>query len=1648
MKYSKQEIRDIITAAATEHNVNPEVLYKMASVESNFKADAVSPKGAQGWFQFMPATAKTYGVQDPTDLSQAAQGAAKYMADNLKKYNGDYELSLVDYNGGPRAVKNYVAGKPFAESAGYTQKILGDGTVRGSLSGQPMPQQPQGSVFGTNSVPTGIDNNTLARQQNLADQRNTLGTLPGRLADAAGLAFETENSAYAFFTRSPEESQTDPDFVLTEDIARQYAGDVPEDYRDFILSGQSVSAIKARRERYLSNQEKREQLYAQGAGPAVAATILAAGLDVPTLAGFIPFVGTGATFARLGRVGNIAANAAIGAVAGAGVEAAAGQFRPLAETSDVVIAGLAGGAVGSWIGATAKIAPNMGPELDAIQEAARRELIAIGAPTPPMLPAISERIKPKPRDLAVRGVDDVDMEILDPVAKATGPRLGGPGMDIEGEARFIDGEPLGLPGPRAEPGAPIQPESPLGIGMNKPPLLGVDKPVIPTGKPDDVPVDVPTAPIPTPPPKPKRARRTAPWKKDWDTPRFLKPFQSDLAKDPSGNDMLGIGKGEPVLILPEIDDLKGLGDYIEKYSKNDAYKELLKRITKDLNLSDIKLNIEEKMGRVAGEVGRFRLKHGSSPTNFFKQISLTRGSGFNERTMLHELVHYITGWHLDQAQFNLLKKGRPVFDTNPDAASDSAGFIKAMQSNAELMAAMDPKKVAAAEEMVKLFDFVRANVSGKARTHYENYGLKNVHEFTTMVLTSKSFQDMLRGLKLPGAKDNMFKAFAKKFATMIGLGTDDSALKKAFQLFDEMAGETDLMKKGDELRDKSVRAGNDWASKKAAATKAAKTPEELDASLKSINAEQFVANNPEAKDSVFGFGMGLEDRLMNANIPVQVRELAGKLFGTTKGYKGRGVVKESVWDEKLKLQNGWKTGLNKAGYAGFDKFYKDKGYKFYQTTTAKSEFQKDMYRLIHGKVTPEEVHPGVVEAVAAWRKTMRDVVDNINNPAKGTGGQKRGLTQKVETDADGNEVLTAPLDYNDNYVPRSADTQKWHQMTNEFGKEFMNDFFAQAFKRATPDMDDAKAAKLGEWYVKAVEDAKLNREESLLDAALSGQDKDWLAGSLRKFGVDDSVIDDIMSAFNPKSKQGSPTTSNLKFRALLDENTEVTLENGRVVSFEDFFNTDVLALGSRYLDRMAGSISMANKLDVYSTADETKLISGVLNREFGSSVTDGLTRRMKEDLDFAMAQIMGRPLEDMTKFTKSAEMFRNYNVASKMTMAVLNQIQEMAQIIGTMGLKAVLQAVPELKGFMRDARTGKLKSEFLDEFESLIDGAGNDLLNRIDWSANDDWVRTFGDSSVNQWLDKADNVSRKMADGVLKGTGMTGMMSQQKRIHAIALINHFHAAALGKKKLAFSADRLKWMGLEVEDTGKILGSLKQYTKQKSNGRVDTVDFAKWHTEDPDSYHKFMTAFQRESRRVVQENDLASTVPFMGKTLGKTFFQFMNFTIQAWNKQMMFAANYRDIETVQTMLWGIMMSSIVYTGRTYMDSLGRSDEERQKFLDERLNLGQVVRSSVGRIPQASLLPSMIDSLSPVPLFSGMRTTTEKTDLLANPTTDLISTLMATVKRAGKQAIGEEDMTEGDYRAALKMLPLSNGAGISQILNAIAADLGDDDLSNLE
>ena len=120
--YSKQEIHRAITVYAKRYQLDPALLRAVIQVESNFRQDAISRRGAVGLMQLMPPTAAKLEVANIHDPLQNIQGGAKHLRHLLNLYHGDLRLALAAYNAGIHRVKRDVP--RIRETKVYIQKVL------------------------------------------------------------------------------------------------------------------------------------------------------------------------------------------------------------------------------------------------------------------------------------------------------------------------------------------------------------------------------------------------------------------------------------------------------------------------------------------------------------------------------------------------------------------------------------------------------------------------------------------------------------------------------------------------------------------------------------------------------------------------------------------------------------------------------------------------------------------------------------------------------------------------------------------------------------------------------------------------------------------------------------------------------------------------------------------------------------------------------------------------------------------------------------------------------------------------------------------------------------------------------------------------------------------------------------------------------------------------------------------------------------------------------------------------------------------------------------------------------------------------------------------------------------------------------------
>jgi soluble lytic murein transglycosylase-like protein len=119
--------RKSVAAAARRHNLDPALVHAVITAESNYRADALSPKGAIGLMQVMPDTGRLYGVEEK-DLyhpDKNLRAGTRFLADLLEMFSGNVELALAGYHAGPYAViRNGHRVPNYSTTRAYIPRVL------------------------------------------------------------------------------------------------------------------------------------------------------------------------------------------------------------------------------------------------------------------------------------------------------------------------------------------------------------------------------------------------------------------------------------------------------------------------------------------------------------------------------------------------------------------------------------------------------------------------------------------------------------------------------------------------------------------------------------------------------------------------------------------------------------------------------------------------------------------------------------------------------------------------------------------------------------------------------------------------------------------------------------------------------------------------------------------------------------------------------------------------------------------------------------------------------------------------------------------------------------------------------------------------------------------------------------------------------------------------------------------------------------------------------------------------------------------------------------------------------------------------------------------------------------------------------------
>jgi hypothetical protein len=694
------------------------------------------------------------------------------------------------------------------------------------------------------------------------------------------------------------------------------------------------------------------------------------------------------------------------------------------------------------------------------------------------------------------------------------------------------------------------------------------------------------------------------------------------------------------------------------------------------------------------------------------------------------------------------------------------------------------------------------------------------------------------------------------------------------------------------------------------------------------------------------------------------------------------------------------------------------------------EFNEEVTRYMRNRDPAESFDPNVVTAGDALRGVYGDYAMLAQNP-----GLKWGTTRRAVAGFQN-------IDPREWYVPRLYDFHKLNQVITRHGEVAVVQLFRKALQEQQINLEDEVAHRVATGMVKKLRERSADLS-SRLDRPLGSDDEAYLVESLKGLGVDELDAASLAKQLRPQADASAGPRG--KFRALLNEGTELETADG-TIRISDLTRNNAMDLFQVYNRDMSGRIALA-QIDI-KDRDGVVLVDGITHDgEFGSLIDaaraqgDALgvnpddTRGRVKTLDTLYRAVLGQ--SDPSESGLPAQVARTvmqYNVLRLMNNMGIAQAAEMGSILGNLGLRTTLRAIPTFGSFVRDARTGKFVDGLNEEIEAVLGMGVDDLKgampNRLD-------AEFFGDA-VNPRLERADQLGRQAGRIVSRASGMQWL---NRRMQVLAMRGiAYRFAEMAKNPTKINMKRMLTLGLDQPMLDRVL---KEFATHKSTamgdiGKITRMNLDKW--TDVEARAAFEDAMFRWGRKVIQENDPGALPRFMQHRLGKMLFQFRTFMLGSFFKQTLWHLKMRDREALGNVMWSMMVGGVVYTAQTLAQASTRSD--REKFLQERLAPGQMAANVFQRTGFSSIMPLILDiplGIVAAPRFTGRTTGQDNDPVFGMPAASLYSDITGGLSGVVAPLIQGKAPSQNAARNLVRALPFGNHMAIQTPLSAILSGL---------
>lgn len=428
---------------------------------------------------------------------------------------------------------------------------------------------------------------------------------------------------------------------------------------------------------------------------------------------------------------------------------------------------------------------------------------------------------------------------------------------------------------------------------------------------------------------------------------------------------------------------------------------------------------------------------------------------------------------------------------------------------------------------------------------------------------------------------------------------------------------------------------------------------------------------------------------------------------------------------------------------------------------------------------------------------------------------------------------------------------------------------------------------------------------------------------LKAAGADDTDIR-FMFQLLDKKLGSSPVSARLKGRLDIDI---ATPDAKTGINFSEFYDNDLNRLMTGYAEEMSGRIALT-RVGIKSDNDFENILRAV--------VAEGKTLDAKADVELlkdVYSQMLGRALPNQGT-NKAVQLLTQVNPLQVLGQVGAAQLSESGLAVARLGIGTLLKSIPMMGKLIFNARKNLLSK---DDIKLLKD------IEAWNGAVGEHWRTHRPSTDVMEQLNAHGEIAH-MTDRLLKsGQQVNGFLS---------LMNQVMEAQL--KTIAVSATRTFAQEIKagkltkrLADAGFSEGSIKRFDKEfkahaiYKNGELVDMQLSKW---SADNAFEFTRNIERISAQLVQRDFVGETASWMHKDVGRLFMSLRGYSIKAFNKQLVRNVKIADAVTAQSFIYGAAFSTLGYTAKAHLVSMGRDD--REDFLEERLSGNNFALGVVG------------------------------------------------------------------------------------------------------